>query len=344
MSRKERVRQTLRHIQTDIVPYSIELTIPAHEKMARYYNDPGFLEKTGRHTVYALRKNPEEKKFPVKKGFYRDEFGVIWDRRVDRDIGIVAHYPVDESNVQTYPFPDPRDDRYYEHLPEFFKKHNDYFIEGAIGFSFFERAWTLAGMEKILVSFADNPGFVETLFDRLTEWLILAARKFGQYEEIDSIHFGDDWGQQHGLIMGPVYWRRYIKPRLAKVYAEVKKHGKFVSIHSCGDIKEILPDLIEIGLDMFNPFQPEVMDVYEMKRLYGDKLTFFGGISLQKTLAFGTPRDVESEVLDRIARIGKNGGYIASPCHAITKDVPEENIHALIRTLRSQKKSLERNH
>jgi len=191
-------------------------------------------------------------------------------------------------------------------------------------------------MEKILLSFVDNASFIETLLDRLTDWLIQVVRKFGEYPEIDVIRFGDDWGQQHGLIMGPHHWRRYLKPRLAKIYAEVKKYNKFVAIHSCGDIKEILPDLIEIGVDIFNPFQPEVMDVYEMKEKYGDKLTFYGGISLQKTLTFGTPEDVKKEVLDRIRRIGKDGGYIASPSHDIPKDVPAENIDMLIKTLQSQ--------
>ncbi len=336
MTRKERVKKAIRHIQTDIVPYSIGFTIPAREKMQRYYNDPDFFEKLGNHIVDVSRKEPEQEPELLQKGFYRDDFGVIWNRTVDKDIGIVDNYPVNESNVESYPFPDPSDEIYYQHIPDALKKYNDCFIQASIGFSFFERAWTLAGMEKILISFVDNPSFVESLFDRLTDWLIGVIRKFGQYPEIDAIRFGDDWGQQRGLIMGLPYWRKYIKPRLAKIYSEVKKYNKFVSIHSCGDVHEIFPDLIEIGLDIFNPFQPEVMDVYEMKERYGDKLTFFGGISLQKTLSFGTPEDVRKEVLDRIKRIGKGGGYIAAPCHDITGDVPEENIDMLIKTLQSQ--------
>jgi len=336
MTRKERVRETVRHKKTDIVPYNIGFTIPAYEKMARYYNDPDFGEKIGNHIVSVERRPLEGEVGFIKEGFYKDEFGIIWDRRIDKDIGNVCTYPVDEKNVETYPFPDPQADKYYQHIPEVLKKYNDCFIFGSIGFSFFERAWTLAGMEKILLSFVDNPSFIETLLDRLTDWLIHVVRKFGEYPEIDVIRFGDDWGQQHGLIMGPHHWRRYFKPRLAKIYAEVKKYNKFVAIHSCGDIKEILPDLIEIGLDIFNPFQPEVMDVYEMKERYGDKLTFYGGISLQRTLTFGTPEDVKREVLDRIRRIGKDGGYIASPSHDIPKDVPAENIDMLIKTLQSQ--------
>jgi uroporphyrinogen decarboxylase len=138
------------------------------------------------------------------------------------------------------------------------------------------------------------------------------------------------------MIMGPRHWRRFIKPCLARMYGRIKSKGKFVSIHSCGDVEEVFADLIEIGLDMFNPFQPEVMDVEKVKRKYGKDLTFFGGISTQKTLPYGTPEDVRAEVRRRIGTIGKGGGYIAAPAHDIPGDVPVENMVALIEELKSQ--------
>jgi uroporphyrinogen decarboxylase len=335
MTKKERVIKSLHHEQPDITPYSISMTIPAQKKMAAYYGDSGFSDKLGNH-IFCVTRQLKNAQVKPEQILQADEFGVVWDKSVDKDIGIVHEYPVNEKNVETYPFPDPENDDYYSHIPALLKERADSFLEASIGFSLFERAWTLAGMEKVLLSFVDNPAFIETLLDRLTDWLIKCVRKFSAFNDINAIHFGDDWGQQHGLIMGPVCWRKYLKPRLAEIYGEVKKHNKYVSIHSCGDIQEILPDLIEIGLNIFNPFQPEVMDVNKMKELYGGRLTFFGGISLQKTLSFGTPEDVKAEVLDRIEKIGKNGGYIASPCHAITKDVPAENIDMLIKTLQSQ--------
>jgi len=268
MIKKDRVIKSIRHIQTDIVPYSIGMTIPAEEKMAAYYGDSRFMDKIGNY-LFGVERQPQEEANKPTGTFQKDEFGVVWDKSVDKDIGVVHRHPVDGNNVETYPFPDPEDDIYYRHVPALCEKHGDCFIEALIGFSLFERAWILAGMEKILVSFVDNPVFVETLLDRITDWLIRVVRKFAAFDGIDAIRFGDDWGQQHGLIMGPVCWRKYLKPRLAKIYAEVKKHNKFVSIHSCGDVQEIFPDLIEIGLDVFNPFQPEVMDVYRMKDLTG---------------------------------------------------------------------------
>ena len=97
--------------------------------------------------------------------------------------------------------------------------------------------------------------------------------------------FGDDWGQQHGLIMGPALWREFIKPRIFQMYQAVKAGGKFVFIHSCGKVQQLFPELIECGLDVFNPLQPEVMDVAAIKRDFGAQLSFYGGISIQRTTA-----------------------------------------------------------
>jgi len=112
--------------------------------------------------------------------------------------------------------------------------------------------------------------------------------------------------------------------------------GKFVFIHSCGKVDEVFPDLIECGLNVFNPFQPEVIDVYEIKKKYGDILTFYGGISTQKTLPYGSVEQTKDEVKRLIAIVGNNGGYIASPAHAIPSDAKAENIAAMIEVLQSQ--------
>ena len=116
----------------------------------------------------------------------------------------------------------------------------------------------------------------------------------------------------------------------------MKSRGKRVFIHSCGKVDELFPELIECGLDVFNPFQPEVIDVYEAKRRYGDRLSFYGGISTQKTLPYGTTSDVKDEVRRLLDSIGKNGGYIASPAHDVPRDAKPENIAAMIETLQSQ--------
>jgi uroporphyrinogen decarboxylase len=155
--------------------------------------------------------------------------------------------------------------------------------------------------------------------------------------DIDGMLFGDDWGMQHGLIMGPRMWRKFLKPCLKRMYGRVKSAGKFVLQHSCGDISEVYPDLAEIGLDAHQTFQPEIYDIAEIKRQYAGKLSFWGGISTQRLLPFATPDEVRSETARIIGVMGQGGGFIAAPTHAVPPDVPPENILAMADVFQHQK-------
>jgi len=192
----------------------------------------------------------------------------------------------------------------------------------------FERSWSLMGMENVLMSMLTCPEALEQLYDDICNHFLELVHIALEYD-IDGIYFGDDWGQQKGLIMGPDHWRRFIKPRMARLYEPVKQKGKYVMQHSCGDCSEIFPDLIEIGLDCYQTFQPEVYDIHEMKTLYGEKLTFWGGVSTQQALPTMTPAEVKQEVVRIITALRTNGGLIIAPTHAIPFDVPPENILAM---------------
>jgi uroporphyrinogen decarboxylase len=136
--------------------------------------------------------------------------------------------------------------------------------------------------------------------------------------------------------MGPNYWRKFIKPRMAKMYARVKSKGLIVSQHSCGDIEEIMPDVIEIGLDIYQTFQPEIYNMKEIKQKFGNNLTFWGGISTQRLLPFATPEEVKRVTKETIQIMGKFGGYIAAPTHSMPGDIPAENAVALIEAFQNQ--------
>jgi uroporphyrinogen decarboxylase len=216
---------------------------------------------------------------------------------------------------------------------------SDTFKYGSIGFSMFERAWTLRGMENLLTDMILEPDFVDELLDRICDYNMKIV-DIGLEYDIDGFYFGDDWGQQSGLIMGPKHWRRFIKPRMARMYEKVRNSGKFVLQHSCGDIHEIFPDLIEIGLNAYQTFQPEIYNIDEIKKVYGSNLTFWGGISTQKLLPFGTPGEVKKETVRIMKILGQNGGYIAAPTHAVPGDVPVENMLMLIEIFQNQHKYL----
>jgi uroporphyrinogen decarboxylase len=333
MTNRERVIAALEHRQPDKTPYNIGFTQKAHAKMAEFYGDPKFHAKIGNHFLSLDPLLPGS--WSDDGNLYTDEFGVTWNRTIDKDIGNPDGGVVAEGNVDGYEFPDPRDPRRYANFAAAIEAHADQFVVCELGFSLFERAWTLVGMAKVLMDMVERPEFIDKLFDKILAFNLAVVEESCKCP-IDAIMFGDDWGQQRGLIMGPVFWRRFIKPRVREMYQAAKRAGKFVVIHSCGDVKQLFPDLIECGLDCFNPFQPEVMDVCEMKREFGDRLSFYGGISTQKTLPYGAPEDVRAEVQRNIEIVGKDGGYIASPAHAIPGDAPAENIDAMLQVLQNQ--------
>jgi uroporphyrinogen decarboxylase len=232
-----------------------------------------------------------------------------------------------------YTFPNPRDPSRYEGLAQFVAAHADRFRYVSIGFSLFERAWTLRGMTDLMVDMLEAPEFVNELFDAIAAFDRGILEEVLRYD-IDAVRFGDDWGQQRGLLFGAPLWRRFVKPRIAQLYGMVKRAGKAVLIHSCGRVQELFPELIALGLDVFNPFQPEVMDPYEMKRQFGRELTFLGGVSVQTLLPFGTSQQVRDETCRLMEVIGQGGGFIIAPSHDMPGDIPLENMVAFIETVR----------
>ena len=332
MTPKERVYRALSFEKTDLVPYHIDFTIPAREKMAQYLGDPDFLGKIGNHLAFTKAVRPESF-VEVAPGFIRDEWGVVWNRTIDPDIGnptpLLRH-----PTLSGYRFPDPSDPLRFQHIPWFLEEHQGEFTLLRETYTLFERAWSLRGMEEFLGDMITNEDFVHDLLDAITAFHLRVIDKALDLG-FDGVLFGDDWGWQGGLIMGPRLWRKFIKPRMAEMIALVHKKGEKAFLHCCGKVEEIFPDLVEIGLDVFNPFQPEVMDIFALKQEYEGKLSFWGGISIQRLLPFGTPEEIRQEVR-RILREFQGGGYIAAPSHALPKDIPCENILAVLDILMNQ--------
>jgi uroporphyrinogen decarboxylase len=332
ISPRERVLVALAHKQPDVTPWQIDLTIDARERVAAYLEDPDWVAGVGNHLAGCEDGFFEE----IRPDYWRDQFGIVWNRTIDKDIGNVDEILLKEPDLTGYRFPEPDLARNAASLEKLIAQYPDRFRHAGVGFSMFERAWTLRGMENLLTDMILHATFVDELLDRILDYNLQVIDHMLGYD-LDCIRFGDDWGQQSGLIMGPRLWRRFVKPRMAIMYARVKDAGLAVMQHSCGAIQELFPDLIDIGLDIFNTFQPEVMDVHAIKREYGRHLTFYGGISTQQVLPRVGPTELKAHIRKMIAEIGSKGGFIVAPTHAIPRDVPPENILAFVETVQAQK-------
>jgi len=332
MTKREVVRLVLEGKKPPYVPWSMGFTKEARDKLLAHYQCDDLEVPLQNHLV----------KLGSDIGFFedlgndrlRDVFGVTWDRSIDKDIGNVEGFVLAEPTLEGYTFPDPLDQRFFEDIPGKLERFPNRFRVFQIGFSLYERAWTLRGMENLMMDFYDNGNFVHELFGAIADYNISQATEAMKYD-IDAVYFGDDWGQQHGLQMGPRTWREFILPQLKRMYSTVRDAGKFVMIHSCGDVDELFDDLVDAGLNCFNPFQPEVMDVKSLLPEYRGRLAFHGGLSTQRTLPHGTVEDVENESR-RLLELGREGGYIFAPAHDVEGDVPLENMLAMINVAQAQ--------
>lgn len=332
MTKREVVRLVLEGKRPPYVPWSMGFTKEAKDQLRLYYGCEEIEHPLDNH----LLKLGSDIGFFTDLGNHRvqDVFGVVWDRSIDRDIGNVEGCRLPQPTLAGYDFPDPLDPRFFADIPEKIERYGDRFRVFQIGFSLFERAWTLRGMERLMMDFYDQPQFVHELLRAIADYNIAQVRKALEYE-IDAVYFGDDWGQQHGLLMGPRIWHEFIYPQLRRMYGVVREAGKFVMIHSCGDVDELFDDLVAAGVHCFNPFQPEVMDINSLLVRYRGRLAFHGGLSTQRTLPLGTVEDVQTETR-RLLKLGAEGGYIFAPAHDVEGDVPLENMLAMIEVVQQQ--------
>ena len=242
----------------------------------------------------------------------------------------------DEPDLSNYRAPDPNAPGLYDHLERLIREYKDeYFIIGRIHCTVFESAWALRGFENLLMDFYIHPELADKILDITFRYHLEVAKNMARHG-VDMIWLGDDFGSQTGLLLDAETWRVFFKPRYAQICNEAKRIHKDIKIafHSDGCVYDIIPDLIEAGVDVLNPIQTECMDPQMLKDMYGDRLSFFGGISVQSTLPMGSPADIRQE-FDRLkSTLGKDSGWLCAPTHHVQHDTPVENFLALVQCVR----------
>jgi uroporphyrinogen decarboxylase len=327
---RERVIDALCHKQTGHIPYHIDLTAGFTRRLVKKTGCSDPERFLGNH----LSKAKYKKNKKLKGERELDLFGVTWGRDPGHgDVGIIAEHPMKEPNFKTYTFPGVKKDFAREQAEKLVKDNRDTFRMFLITMNYFERAWSLRGMENILMDMVLHEAFTSELFERILTHHLELLDTVLDYD-FEAVYIGDDWGQQRGLIMGPSMWRKYIKPGMKRMFETIKERGKYVCLHSCGDIREILSDLVDMGLDIYNTIQPEIYDLGVLKREYGTHLAFYGAISTQQFLPYATEDEVREKTREVKRLMGKGGGYILAPTHAVTDDIPVENVLAMVEVAR----------
>jgi len=336
---KQRVHAALRRQPVDRVPIfmwfhpntvtmlAAELEIPAAEVPWVLGND---VRMTWVNNNYAMEGITHERD---GQG-HVDEWGIHWVKA--GPYNQIARFPLaglPPDAVRQYRFPTGRQPWLLARMePLLADGGGEYFIGCDVSPCVFEMYWRLRGMEQTILEMAAEPELTGEMFARAADFAVELSEAACRQFPLDWLWAGDDVASQRSLLMSPATWRRMIKPHLARVFAVGKAHGLWVAYHCCGALRPIIADLVEIGLDVLNPVQGNCpgMDPWELKREFGGKLSFMGGVDTQELLPRGTADQVRRatrRLIDGMTSDG--GGYILAATHTIPPETPLDNIFAL---------------
>ncbi len=238
------------------------------------------------------------------------------------------------EDLKHHPWPNP-DWWDFSPLPEIMKRldgHEEYHIRFRLG-SVFEIGWQLRGLEEFMIDLASNPSIPGYIMDRLTEIYLENLRRVLDIagDRLDMVYFYDDVATQQSLLISKKMWREYLRPHHVKIIDLAHQYGKPVMYHTDGSVYQMIPEFIEMGVDVLNPLQPDAkgMDLAKIKAEFGERLTFHGGIDIMRTLPRGKREQVVAEVRERVNVLGQGGGYILCSSHHIQPDTPIENVIAM---------------
>lgn len=354
MKHRERVMMALNHEEPDRCPMQVSFTpeFAARLRKEMQLEGEGTHNPHGGGNTYDLELALDHDLFLTSVGWansyyqegdtYTDEWGVLW-RSVEYETKYgkgkyteMAGHPLeDDEAVASYKSPDPNRPELYEEAKRVIQDYKDeYWIVGVTVTTIFECAWALRGLDRLMMDFVADPDLAGAILDIPYKYHLTAAKKLVEMG-VDMVWLGDDVGTQSRMMISPAHWRRFFKPRMANFISTLKKVNPDVKVayHSDGNIYPIIPDLIEIGLDVLNPVQPASMDPEWLKKEYGGKLSFWGSMDEQYTLPFGSSGDVRDEVITRLKTLGKDGGLIIGPTHHVQLDTPMENFWSMMNTI-----------
>jgi len=365
MTPRERLLKALGHKEPDRIPidlggFASNMQAKAQDELKNYLRiegqtkifvrqhaepDEGLLQKFRVDTRY-VRMVPINKTEIQPDNSYYDDFGIKHYKAPLSHYYDVVEYPLANalsvSDLRSYDWPDPSDPRRIAGLKEKAKdlyENTDYaVVADAPKLGVFEMAWLMVGFERFLVELSLDTNFARYLLEKMTEILIGFYNAFLNevQDYIQVVMVSDDLGTQNSLIISPQMYRSSIKPYQKKLWRFIKeKSNAFLFLHSCGSIRKLIPDFIELGIDALNPVQVSAtdMDSKSLKEEFGSQLTFWGGgCDTQRVLPFGTPQEVRDEVIRRINDLSPGGGFVFTQVHNIQPGTPPANVVTMFET------------
>jgi len=324
MTPRDSVRAAFRFEETRPVPYWITMDSGVGERLDGHYGSAEWRKRIvpfmfGRHLGFRTE--------PLEDGTARESFGTVL--RQGNVLHIVSP-ALPEPSLRGYEWPDPQGLDDWDSLAGEYAGHSEIFRLAGFAMGLFERAWIMRGFENFMMDLVDHPDFVNELLDGILETHLRMMDLVVQRIPLEGYFGGDDWSDQRGVMMGLENWRRFFKPRLARMIARCHELEHPYILHSCGNVLPLVDDLLEIGLDGLESLQPEAMDVYELKRRMSGRMALVGGMGVQSTLRFGTPEEVREETERLTCELGRGGGYVLATAKPMMEDIPTENAAAFI--------------
>ena len=330
LHRKSIVISAINHQQTSRIPYYFTWEGDIGDQLDAYYGNTMWRERF--RNFIQICAWTDDGIYRPGPTYQRDAYGSLW-RRDMRPVHLEE--PVlTKPSLHGYMFPDPDElfpDNWLRDATANLENCSDCFTVGGIGQGLFERCWALRGFSNTLMDCVAEPAFFEDLCATISEHQIQLIDRLLALP-LDGVYLTDDWGDQRGVMIGPERWRKVLKPNIARLYQRIKSADKYVLTHCCGSIADIIPDVIEIGLDVLESVQPEAQDMnpYKLKERYGDQLTFWGGLGSQSIVSRGTPEELRQEIRKLSLQMANRGGYILAPSKSLQPGTPVENAAVIL--------------
>ena len=350
MDRRDIVIKTIRGEETEYTPYHFDLTMKITDRLGEHYGlDRDEVEDfIGNHFLYLSFGGPdgagsgyrdnaggmntagdEACRGTGKGEIFRDEFGVAWDASGNYDIGDwgLVDNAVKGLDFSGYTFPDGKGEGRFGKAVETMEKYpgrlNVMMVKGP-----FVQGWEITGMDDFLVGMIAEESKIKWVLENTTNYIVNIIEAIP--EGVDAVRVLDDWGMQSGLLFSKEMWKKFMYPRLMEIGDAIRKRGMLFMHHSCGDTAELFPYFVDLGIDVYDPMQPEALDIAYVKRQFGKDVTLFGGLGSQSTIPMGSPADVVKEARETHALLGEGGMYVLGPAGSVPTEAPIENVVALV--------------